>query len=143
MTIERYKACAACHSQNIAIGEARNIRDQVIHPYYCADCGEVMTQYASKAAARAYGISSRQALKRVYTVTEKKVASGELNLADFDHNHPCEVCGSTGDTQVHHWAPFHLFGDESYDWPTGHLCQACHTRWHQLVTPNMGRRDEG
>jgi uncharacterized protein YlaI len=139
MPIERYKACPECKSTNIAIGEARNIRGHVIHPYYCADCGEVLMQYASKAAARAFGLTSRRALKRVYTVTERRLAAGDLDASKFDHNHPCEVCGSTGDTQVHHWAPAHLFGEESGLWPTGYLCQACHTRWHQLVTPNMGK----
>ena len=140
MTNERYNACAACGSKNIAIGEARKIRGHVIHPYNCADCGKVMLQYASKAAARAYSMTTRRALKRGYTVTERRMAAGEIDAARFDHNQPCEVCGSTGDTQVHHWAPFHLFGEESIDWPTGHLCQACHTRWHQVVTPNMGSR---
>ena len=39
---------------------------------------------------------------------------------------------------AHHWAPVHLFGgDEADRWPTGWLCQPCHTEWHRLVTPRM------
>ena len=140
MVIERYRSCAECGSENISIGEARTARGDVIHPYYCDDCGKVMMQYASKAKARAFVVSSRRALKRVYTATEKKIAAGEVDISTFDHNQPCEVCGSVGDTQAHHWAPFHLFGEEAYDWPVGLLCQRCHTRWHQVVTPNMGSK---
>ncbi len=142
MTIDRFKSCAACQSTNLAIGEARDRRGGVIHPYYCADCGEVMLQYVSKAKARAYSLDTQKALKRVYTVTEKRVLAGNLDPSVFDHNQPCEVCGATGTTEAHHWAPRHLFGEESYDWPVGLLCRTCHTRWHQLVTPNMGSQHD-
>ncbi|WP_425518228.1 HNH endonuclease [Nitratireductor kimnyeongensis] len=49
---------------------------------------------------------------------------------------PCERCGSTEGTEVHHWAPWHLF-DDADEWPTSNLCKSCHTRWHRIVTPNM------
>lgn len=49
----------------------------------------------------------------------------------------CDACGEVTSVQEHHWAPRHLFGDECESWPKGWLCQPCHTRWHQVVTPNM------
>lgn len=49
----------------------------------------------------------------------------------------CQRCGGHP-VHEHHWAPVHLFGwDEANQWPTGYLCQPCHTEWHRLVTPNM------
>lgn len=54
---------------------------------------------------------------------------------------PCQRCGTHTNTQMHHWAPSYLFGwQEANRWPTGWLCQPCHTTWHQTVTPNMNRR---
>lgn len=51
----------------------------------------------------------------------------------------CERCGSTDGTELHHWAPNHLFHD-AHDWPTSYLCRWCHALWHRMITPNMGRR---
>lgn len=52
----------------------------------------------------------------------------------------CEVCGKPG-TEVHHFAPRHLFGDECEKWPQSNLCKSCHDRWHATVTPNMSKRN--
>jgi hypothetical protein len=49
---------------------------------------------------------------------------------------PCERCGSINGSEVHHWAPSHLF-DDSDRWPTSHLCLRCHRLWHAMVTPHM------
>jgi hypothetical protein len=51
----------------------------------------------------------------------------------------CAVCGEPG-TELHHWAPRHLFSDEADQWPTSYLCRKHHNTWHDLVTPNMGKR---
>jgi hypothetical protein len=51
----------------------------------------------------------------------------------------CEHCGSYRDLQLHHWAPWALFGAECNEWPTSWLCQPCHALWHKTVTPNMRR----
>lgn len=48
----------------------------------------------------------------------------------------CDVCSTEG-AQQHHWAPWAIFGDEADRWPQSFLCQACHDRWHQLVTPQL------
>lgn len=52
---------------------------------------------------------------------------------------PCERCGSTKGSEVHHWAPRHLFSN-AHDWPTSYLCRPCHVEWHAKVTPNMNSR---
>lgn len=52
------------------------------------------------------------------------------------HDQPrCAKCGKRG-SQEHHWAPKHLFKDAD-DWPKDYLCEECHTKWHDVVTPNM------
>lgn len=56
-------------------------------------------------------------------------------LTDHDVT-PCERCGSEEGSEVHHWAPAHLF-DDSHDWPKSHLCRKCHLEWHAKVTPKM------
>lgn len=53
------------------------------------------------------------------------------------HGLPCEVCGETYLTELHHWAPKHLFGDAAWDWPTSRLCPQHHHEWHRRVTPIM------
>lgn len=121
--------CGGCAGTDFAIGEARNAKGSVIRPWYCLDCGWVSQNYAGKAEAAPF-----EPLQRVFTATELRVQQGKP-VGTYDSNKPCEVCGKTGDSQVHHWAPRFLFGDEAEDWPKGHLCQACHTRWHQIVTP--------
>lgn len=129
--------CPDCGGTEFAVGEARNARGDVIYPYFCRSCEYVFTQYAPKKAALALG-----ELPRVYTKTERKIAAG-THTPSQSYMEPCEVCGATGDSELHHWAPYHLFGYECEKWPQSYLCRACHVRWHQTVTPNMGKRDAG
>lgn len=46
-------------------------------------------------------------------------------------NPPCARCGIYG-TELHHWAPRHLF-DDCDDWPTAYLCPSCHQLWHNKI----------
>lgn len=55
-----------------------------------------------------------------------------------DRREVCAVCGQLG-AQEHHWAPWHLFGDEADKWPKSYLCQKHHTEWHRTVTPEMSK----
>jgi hypothetical protein len=76
-----------------------------------------------------------------------RVADPEKELPVFkdyltEDGRVCEVCGKKG-AQEHHWAPRHLFGNKAWDWPTGFLCAECHRRWHDVVTPNMSRKEKG
>jgi hypothetical protein len=52
---------------------------------------------------------------------------------------PCERCGSSEGTQLHHWAPTAIFADAD-DWPTGWLCPRCHAAWHQAMRAARGHR---
>lgn len=49
-----------------------------------------------------------------------------------DVSFPCCVEGcERKDTQLHHFAPRHLFGEDADLWPTGYLCTDHHSEWHQ------------
>lgn len=130
-----YHRCKACGGSRIALGTAENAYGKTVHPYFCRDCGEVMTQYASKQTAA-------QVAREDGPLPNVTLKSTKLNKPT-EKDKPCEVCGSTGTTERHHWAPRHLFGEEAYRWPTSYLCQRCHVRWHQTVTPNMGKLTPG
>lgn len=77
----------------------------------------------------------------------KFVKKSDIQSSGFDvdtvpimgDRHTCEVCGHNG-AQNHHWAPWALFGEEAESWPQSYLCQTCHTRWHQVVTPNINKQ---
>ncbi len=49
----------------------------------------------------------------------------------------CEVCGSGEGVEYHHWAPFHLFGDEANMWPGFDLCRYCHQEWHRTTRTGL------
>jgi len=54
----------------------------------------------------------------------------------------CSVtqCGNVK-TESHHIAPYHLF-DNPNDWPQIPLCKKHHKEWHDIVTPNMTRKNK-
>ena len=135
MTVGQGRDCRECGSAEFFIGEGRNARDAVIYPHVCKRCGWVSDQYASRAQANAY-IAEFGPLVRVQTKSERMRVAGKAGPTPA-MTKPCEVCGAIGDSQEHHWAPWFLFGPEAERWPTSWLCQPCHTRWHQVVTPNM------
>lgn len=58
----------------------------------------------------------------------------DLCLRDNRHKwgDPCERCGSTDGSQLHHWAPQAIFADAN-DWPQSWLCHACHRTWHNAM----------
>ena len=48
----------------------------------------------------------------------------------------CVVCGSR-QTELHHWSPRGISGDECERWPKDYLCVPCHQLWHRKVTPQL------
>lgn len=52
---------------------------------------------------------------------------------------PCERCGATTGTQLHHWAPVAIFED-AWDWPMSWLCPKCHQLWHKAMREAEGYR---
>jgi hypothetical protein len=136
---DRAKKCPHCGLSPMAIGITQNRAGATVYPFFCDGCGEVTQQYASRAASAEYALHGP--LREVMTKTARKVALG-LAPAEIEKRimPPCEVCGSTDKIEEHHWAPWHLFGEEAEKWPKSYLCQPCHVRWHQTVTPDMGKR---
>lgn len=130
VTIREYYSCAHEHPLTMGYLLTRNGIAQFFT--VCSYCGDPQGRLMSKAAAVAWG---RQHGIR----TAKCFQDNQLETAP----ETCERCGEqTYNIHVHHWAPRHLFGwEEANKWPTSKLCQPCHTRWHQIVTPNMSRRE--
>lgn len=136
MTLQGKHQCA-CGSREVVVGRAQNIAGETIYPQVCAACGDVKSQYV-RASVAAQFERKNGPLPEVQTRTRAK-PEVFARAVRARNSRKCEVCG-TGGAQVHHWAPRHLFGEEAFNWPTSLLCQTCHTRWHQIVTPSMGQR---
>ena len=114
--------CPQCGARAWGIGTATTASGSTVHPYYCRGCGTKTQLYEKKEVAKQLGCESQLEI-RIYKQRQ------------------CVVCGAIG-AELHHFAPFHLFGSDSGRWPTAYLCVPCHVRWHQLVTPHMGKRKE-
>lgn len=133
------KQCS-CGSTSFTIGQAETQVGRAIYPHVCVRCETVFPTFqATKAEVEAYREKWGEP-ERVLTRTERKRAEGIEYQPSRTAGKACEVCGSTSSIHEHHWAPFHLFGDEAGKWPTSFLCQSCHARWHSVVTPGMGKR---
>lgn len=138
MGTEHELVCPSCGGANLGIGEAHTRHGRPIFPFFCLDCDCVLQRYATKAAAEAERVRLG-GLPALQTKTERLIAAGHPAEVFAEALGPCVVCGSIDNIERHHWAPFHLFGAECDKWPTSPLCQPCHVRWHQIVTPNMGK----
>lgn len=97
---------------------------------------EHITEYCFACYSRPTGafIGKDEAKRRGINIEELEVVKDNRS-----ETQRCEVCDSL-ETELHHWAPVHLFGQEAKDWPTAFLCCACHRRWHEKVTPTMSRK---
>ena len=58
-----------------------------------------------------------------------------------DYRDPAQKCEFYGceeiGTEMHHWAPRHLFIFDADKWPVSYLCKYHHKIWHDTVTPEM------
>lgn len=107
-------------STNVAaLGKVICSNGSIQYKAYCMECGGKGTNIPY---SQVEGLDS----SRIKVITEHEII-------------PCERCGSEEGSEVHHWAPAHLF-DDWLDWPTSHLCRKCHREWHSVVTPNMSAR---
>ena len=59
-------------------------------------------------------------------------------MENYSGREICAVCGNPY-TELHHFAPRHLFGNDADNWPMAYLCKKHHDLWHAIVTPNMGK----
>jgi hypothetical protein len=91
----------------------------------CANCGEnptPATPFHGKAAFPEY---------ETFPVLNDYREFGE----------PCAVRGCDDiETEYHHFAPRHLFGNDAEDYPGAYLCRRHHKEWHDKVTPEMAKR---
>ena len=100
------------------VAKCKNQGGSIQYLFVC-NCGHRTTHFISKKAVLAAGIEPREIPPR-------------------RPRQKCEVCNADG-AENHHWAPFHIFGDEADRWPQSFLCPSCHKRWHDLVTPSANR----
>lgn len=57
---------------------------------------------------------------------------------DYTKDSPvCEVCGSMEGTELHHFAPQHIFKTEAEKWPKSYLCKKCHDEWHIRIAAHF------
>ena len=111
--------CPKCElEQQWMVRSSKNSGGQDTCLFVCGHCGHRTQHFVGVKAVRKAGI-----------IPEPIEATSPLPT--------CAVCGTAG-AENHHWAPYALFGEESERWPKSYLCQPCHARWHQVVTPRMG-----
>lgn len=108
--------CKHCGGLGWRVGAYIDAGGNPKYPFVCVGCGRRTQEFAKRKAVEKSRIELRQ-------------------LHPMQLPFVCEVCGAEG-AEHHHWAPFHLFGDEADRWPQSHLCPKCHKRWHDIVTPN-------
>jgi hypothetical protein len=95
-------------------------------------CGNEVRQYKLRCCGCGY--------RNPATVSHKLLTAEERETAEVwqvnepTYTPPCERCGAPEPTQEHQWAPQALFTDAD-EWPTAWLCQKCHSRYHQIMTP--------
>lgn len=80
----------------------------------------------------------RHAWGRVYYIPHKQAGMPLEEIPLFQdymkHNPPCVVCHSREGTELHHFAPRHIFGTEEAErWPKEYLCVKHHRVWHESV----------
>ena len=112
---EKSGECPKCEVRQFFPMQFVNDGGHITYPLVCALCG-----YRARVMVP----------KRV--IAQLELEAPELARAwALPH---CAVCGALG-AEEHHWAPWSKFGEESERWPTSPLCQRCHARWHQVMTP--------
>lgn len=112
----RHKRICTSPNPLLDIGAVVGSNGITQYKVYCTECRE-------KGGAIAYDV-----LRGVNTSTIKTIRTHKIA--------PCERCGSLDGSELHHWAPRHLFEDAD-EWPTSHLCRRCHMKWRRIVTPGM------
>lgn len=111
------ESCPKCGWTNWGLVKCKN-RGGIWQYFFMCDCGYRKKDYILHKTIKKLGIDPKEV------------------QPPFPRNR-CEVCGADG-AHNHHWAPVAIFGDiEAEKWPRSFLCQPCHTKWHQLVTPDI------
>ncbi len=121
---------------------------------FCKRCNSIqpvtLGQFINRASHISYGLrcdtcngNVPDSKGRIWIPKEDLKTAGidseSVPLLSFSSGNRCAKCGERG-AQLHHWAPKHLFNHGADYWPTDYLCDDCHLKWHNLVTPNMCRK---
>lgn len=111
------------------------------HAHACSHCGGPLTTHLKILANGAHRYTYRCSCcaaasgalpKRLWPTTPDSVES------TLGTNPECSVFGChIRATEHHHWAPYHLFGNDANYWPMSYLCKEHHAEWHKKVTPQM------
>jgi hypothetical protein len=115
--------------------------------YPCSSCGFLRSWEVRRCVNQAghetfVFVCSACSTRTQHFVSKRAVAAAGIepeNIEPTRPRHTCQVCGAEG-AENHHWAPSFIFGEEAERWPQSFLCVSCHTRWHNLVTPQMGSK---
>lgn len=115
--------CKHCQSKNVKVGFGFRKNGSKVFPMYCDDCGQATGKLIKKEEAN----SVNYELKEIVFTSSN---TGYLTKVK------CYVCGHSN-VELHHFAPYHLFGRDADKWPVAYLCKEHHKQWHDIVTPNM------
>lgn len=111
------KSCRFCGETNWRVGEYTNRGGHKTYPYYCGCCG-----YRT------------MVLEKKALVVSRMMSTGKrpATLMPPDDMPICFVCGKSG-AELHHFAPWHIWGEECEDWPKEYLCVYHHRGWHERI----------
>jgi len=113
--------CFHCKGHNVMPARQRNSNGAFHILQWCFDCNRCAspkTIYISKALIPGWEVLP-------------------IVVDYLDQAPPCEVCGSLAGTELHHWAPRHIFGDRAEQYPKSWLCKACHDEWHRTMAAHL------
>jgi hypothetical protein len=64
----------------------------------------------------------------------EEMANAPIARNNFSADRKCEHCGEwENGVERHHWAPWSVFGEDAWRWPTSDLCPECHRIWHEKM----------
>lgn len=120
--LPRHRHGCSQSGDTVSLGKVKCSNGTIQYKAYCQECG---------------GHGSPLPYKDIEGLDDQQIP-----LVHSQDAVPCERCGSPDGSEEHHWAPWHLFGDDAMTWPTSYLCLECHVKWHRVVTPNMSAMRE-
>ena len=111
-------ACTHCCKHTLIPGYLRKANGHVVAQRQCLDCGR------------------RWDLRRTDPASVLDVCLRDNTTGRYAAP-PCERCGTTTGTELHHWAPVAIFNDAE-QWPKSWLCPTCHRIWHNAIRAAAG-----
>lgn len=109
----------------------KELIDQLENKYHCQILLE--KKIISSGAIQVTAYANRKYIQHIkLAIIPKDILDNIPFTEDYRANNPpCAVCGKRG-TELHHWAPQHLFEDAN-NWPQSYLCREHHLLWHSRI----------